>query len=210
MTYEILVTAVKCCVIIIDAALITQIVLVVLRFSREHSSKLGLLLWTVAGILGFLLLFTYNTIQEVFTPDNFRVYAGIINLLFLIIGMSKAQKLRELWLLMKYEASKYYDIYHSSPDMIVIADKGMYKEVNETFTRVMGWTAEEAVGMGWMELVHPDDRNQGTENIRILEQGDITNSVLRMRTKSGHYLKVSWSARQWKNNLTYGSGRVVV
>jgi PAS domain S-box-containing protein len=90
-------------------------------------------------------------------------------------------------------------ILETVPDWIAIArvEDGLFREVNEYFTRMMGYTREEVIGRTSIELglfLQPADRVRIVESLR--ETGEVNNVEIRMRTKQGVVLDTLVSARR--------------
>jgi PAS domain S-box-containing protein len=90
-------------------------------------------------------------------------------------------------------------ILETVPDWICIVrvDDGLFLEVNEYFTRMMGYSREEAIGRTTIELgfyVDPADRARFVEILK--KTGEVNNVEIRMRTKRGELLDTLLSARR--------------
>ena len=83
---------------------------------------------------------------------------------------------------------KFSKAFRSSPDSIAITTikDGKYIEVNDSFTRITGYTREDAINHNSSELhswMKPEDR---TRMLRILkEKGRVVNEEFDFRMKSG-------------------------
>ncbi|MFH1646754.1 MAG: PAS domain S-box protein, partial [Chloroflexota bacterium] len=83
---------------------------------------------------------------------------------------------------------KFYKAFRSSPDMMVIVslENGNYVEVNESFTRITGYSREELIGHTDDEFnlwLDPADKEKMT---RLLdEKGKVSNEEFSFRVKSG-------------------------
>ncbi len=87
--------------------------------------------------------------------------------------------------------------FRRAPSMLVLArlDDARILSVNESFTRLSGWSAREAVGRKLEELdafTHPDDRERLLR--RVLERGTTESVEIRMRKKSGEFVWLLASA----------------
>ncbi|BDU69017.1 hypothetical protein GETHOR_11180 [Geothrix oryzae] len=89
---------------------------------------------------------------------------------------------------LRQSQDKFSRAFHASPDAINItrlAD-GTYLDVSEGFTRLTGWTPEEAIGQTALELglwVDPGDRARAVQFIR--ERGEFTGLEALFRRKDG-------------------------
>ncbi len=86
------------------------------------------------------------------------------------------------------------NIFDLSPDMVCVCttDGGLLK-VNPSCERILGYTQEEMLNIGWNKLVHPDDvEPTNKEFARQLECSSIANFVNRYRHKDGSYVTLEW------------------
>ncbi len=96
-------------------------------------------------------------------------------------------------------SDKLYDLerfFNFAVDMLCIADtKGYFRRVNPSFTRVLGYTAEELLARPFVDLVHPDDREQTLAEVGKLASGQITLSFEnRFLAKDGSYKYLHWTS----------------
>jgi PAS domain S-box-containing protein len=92
---------------------------------------------------------------------------------------------------------KFSKAFQSSPDIISIASlkDGKYIEVNDSFTRISGYSREEVIGKTTTELntwASPEERDRMLR--RLLEKGHIRNEEYIVRSKSGKLQNVLISA----------------
>jgi PAS domain S-box-containing protein len=84
---------------------------------------------------------------------------------------------------------KFSKAFRASPDMVTIntlEHDGIFLDVNDSFTRVTGYTHEEAIGRSSVELgiwVNKEDNDRIAKMLK--EQGRIRNEEFDFRTKSG-------------------------
>ena len=94
--------------------------------------------------------------------------------------------------------SKFSKAFHTSPDSINInrlAD-GLYLEINQGFTDIMGYTPEDVIGKSSLELdiwTDPDDRATLVKGLR--ERGEVRNLEAVFRKKDGSTTVGLMSAR---------------
>ena len=93
---------------------------------------------------------------------------------------------------------KFSKAFHTSPDSINInrLSDGLYLEINQGFTDLTGYTAEEVSGKTSLELnlwANPEDRDRLIEGLR--EQGKVTNLEAQFRLKDGRVKTGLMSAR---------------
>ncbi|MGD9641448.1 MAG: PAS domain S-box protein [Elusimicrobiales bacterium] len=101
------------------------------------------------------------------------------------------------------DLSLYRDFFNSSSDLMSIAGfDGRLRLVNPAWERVLGYTAEELIGIVPLDLIHPEDRAAAEAAGAKLRAGaKVTANEVRVRCKDGTYRWVSWrsttdSARQ--------------
>jgi diguanylate cyclase (GGDEF)-like protein/PAS domain S-box-containing protein len=87
-------------------------------------------------------------------------------------------------------------IFEASFDlMCVIGFNGCIKDLNRSWTRILGWSIEELQDKPWLDLVHPEDRTNAIETEERLLLGQQTSSSEnRLRCKDGRYRWVSWNS----------------
>jgi diguanylate cyclase (GGDEF)-like protein/PAS domain S-box-containing protein len=69
-------------------------------------------------------------------------------------------------------------------------ERGMVKEVDEAFTKILGWESAEIAGKRSLDLLHPDDAQLAVENwIEMMTRpGPARRVRQRMQHKDGHWL----------------------
>ena len=82
--------------------------------------------------------------------------------------------------------------------LCIVAQSGELEWVNRSWTRVLGWEAEELVGRSFMEFVHPDDVSGTLREYEALLAGKSSTLSFqnRYRTKDGGWCALDWNARQ--------------
>ena len=83
-------------------------------------------------------------------------------------------------------------------DLVGVSDleKGLFRQVNQAWTEVLGYAPEEVIGRPWQEFVHPDDHEATLDVTRDALGGkEILHFVNRWRTKSGDWRWLSWNAQ---------------
>lgn len=86
--------------------------------------------------------------------------------------------------------------FEMSRDLLCVAGfDGRLQRINPSWTRKLQYGAGELVGARYLDLVHPDDRDEMVQHVVSLERG-IALSMLeaRMRRRDGEYLSFLWSA----------------
>ena len=95
-------------------------------------------------------------------------------------------------------ADRFSRIFHSSPDAILIVRQrdGIVLDFNEGFTRLLGYTREQAVGQRELDLDLWVEHARRDELLQIFtRQRSATNLEARLRTSSGEALSVEVSLR---------------
>jgi PAS domain S-box-containing protein len=102
--------------------------------------------------------------------------------------------------------------FRLSLDMLCFAGfDGHVKRLNPAWTRTLGFTVEELMAEPFLNIVHPDDRERMSQEVRRLMAGAATVSLeIRCRTKAGTYKWTSWAAAPFTSQeMFYASGRDV-
>jgi PAS domain S-box-containing protein len=76
--------------------------------------------------------------------------------------------------------------------MALIAVDGRFLRVNESLSRLMGYSEEELLSFDFQRLTHPDDLGTFLANLGQLIRGEVQSFQLekRFKHKDGHYLSV--------------------
>lgn len=109
---------------------------------------------------------------------------------------------------------QYEYIFKTTPDLIgECSFEGYFVRVNETFTRILGWTEDDLKVKPFFELIHPEDIES-----TIREMGNLANNqtapnsflINRYITKQGEYRYIQWTGQTSPVNGTiYAVGRDV-
>ncbi len=98
----------------------------------------------------------------------------------------------------EYERDRFFEL---SVDMLAIAQVDQrLRRVNPAWTRVLGYTEPELLGMSYLDLVHPDDLAYARDRLARLAEGKAIPEPyvdLRMRARSGEQRVIRWSAALW-------------
>jgi PAS domain S-box-containing protein len=83
-----------------------------------------------------------------------------------------------------------------SPEMVICAGfDGYWKRVNPAVEVVLGYSGAEALGLPFMELIHPDDRERSEEEAaRVMGGATALAFENRMLCKDGTYKWIEWTA----------------
>jgi PAS domain S-box-containing protein len=86
-------------------------------------------------------------------------------------------------------------LFAMSPDLLAAAGfDGLLKVFNDAWEQQLGWSREELAIKPYMEIVHPDDREETLQQIGRLAQGEtIAEYVCRILRKDGSVVSMAWS-----------------
>lgn len=86
--------------------------------------------------------------------------------------------------------------FHLAADLNCIAGlDGYFKQINQSFHRVLGWSDEEILTQRFTELAHPDDVVLVERALQQLAAGQpVVQLVIRYRSKDGGYRWLAWTA----------------
>jgi diguanylate cyclase (GGDEF)-like protein/PAS domain S-box-containing protein len=94
---------------------------------------------------------------------------------------------------MQEESGRFFDL---APDMLCTAGPdGRLERLNEAWTAVLGWSAEELRARPLLDFVHPEDRAHSGRELEQLLAGVLETCVNRLATKAGGWRDVEWTAR---------------
>jgi eukaryotic-like serine/threonine-protein kinase len=87
--------------------------------------------------------------------------------------------------------------FELSLDLFCLAGlDGFFKQINQNFTRVLGYSTEELLAKPFIDLVHPDDCEQTRLQVVKLSQGlPVVRFENRYRDRSGNYKWFEWTAK---------------
>lgn len=96
---------------------------------------------------------------------------------------------------------RYSKVFNANPHMMVIStlQDGEFIEINDSFTRVLGYTREEAIGRSAVDMeiwVNPMARSEMVTQLR--KNGYVQDMEVQFRTKSGQILIGTLSAQSIK------------
>ena len=100
-------------------------------------------------------------------------------------------------------------LWRISPDVMAAASltTGRFLTVNPAFTEHFGWSEEEATTRPFMEMVHPDDRDNVALHMGILAEGTpLVGYQTRVLHKDGSHRWVQWTISP-EGELLYGVAR---
>ncbi len=98
-------------------------------------------------------------------------------------------------------------MWDTAPDLMAIIDfHGIFKRVNPSWTKLLGYSEEELVGHHVNEFVIPDDHSITVDAYEQAARGSQPHVTNRYRDKHGSVRWLSWTAAP-AGNLTYATGR---
>lgn len=102
--------------------------------------------------------------------------------------------------------ARFQTLASGAPVGIVLGgEDGEYLFVNEAWQRMTGMTLEQARGKGWLEAVHPEDRDAIAAGwAESVKTGDIFRREFRVRTSQG---REAW-VQSWRSPLRDEAGGV--
>jgi len=97
---------------------------------------------------------------------------------------------------LRKQKAHFEKLFELAPEAIVLRDiENRVLRVNEEFTRLFGYTADEVLGRNIRSLIVPDDRVEECETLReSLKRGERVNAEIIRRRKDGKRLTVSFVA----------------
>ncbi len=99
-----------------------------------------------------------------------------------------------------------------SQDLMCIADRDRkIVAVNPAFETVLGWPAEDLVGMSFADFIHPDEVAAiDLAHMEVLDGKSLVDLVNRFRKSDGSYLWILWTASiDRARGMTYAVGKDV-
>ena len=138
-------------------------------------------------------------------PHDFGEYA-IRGALALVLGFSFGLLATQLRASIEAQA-RFWEL---SSDLLATADAtGHFRRVSPSWTRELGWSAEELTSRPFFDFVHPDDREYTRDVLtQVIETGEGSDIVNRYRCRDGDYRTVQWSAKaEPDTGLVYAAAR---
>jgi PAS domain S-box-containing protein len=101
---------------------------------------------------------------------------------------------------------RFFDL---SVDMLCIAGTdGYFKHVNRSWSRILGYSAEELMSIPYLDFVHPDDRDLTIAEATKLALGfETVHFRNRYRCKDGSYRWLAWTAGAAQGDVIYAGAR---
>lgn len=119
---------------------------------------------------------------------------GAVTLLGIGRDITELKRSEEI---LRLSEAKFSAVFHASPDAIILSDfhDGLLLDINESFTRITGFAADEAIGMTSAELGLWKDINDRTKLISVIKRhGEIKNFEAYLQTKNGSSMLAQISA----------------
>ena len=83
--------------------------------------------------------------------------------------------------------------FDTSPIMnCIVGEDGCFKYVNSSWTKYLGWSADELTSKSFFEFIHPEDINSSKEEYASENDGDVKWFKNRYKTISGNYVTLFW------------------
>ena len=101
-------------------------------------------------------------------------------------------------------------LFEMSLDLLCIAGTdGYFKRINPAFEEVLGYSREELLSRGFIEFVHPEDRESTVRQVAALARGlKVVDFQNRYRARDGTYRWLAWRSSPWPSEgLIYAVGR---
>lgn len=88
----------------------------------------------------------------------------------------------------------YLRIFESFPTIISRRDiAGETESINEQWCALTGQSVDKALGQGWLECIHPDDRSKNS--VTLQNAGELQESVIRVWDRGGQYRWLYWVSK---------------
>ncbi|WP_428943111.1 diguanylate cyclase domain-containing protein [Pantoea sp. FN060301] len=94
-------------------------------------------------------------------------------------------------------AAEYRLLIENSTDLIAHCDTdGRYVSISPSYSKMVGWSADEMIGQLVVDFLHPDDRTPAVEALLHLFNGGVQPDVVevRKRHRDGHYITLGTKA----------------
>tara|TARA_R100000482_G_scaffold121985_1_gene68773 strand:+ start:13 stop:729 length:717 start_codon:yes stop_codon:yes gene_type:complete len=94
-------------------------------------------------------------------------------------------------------------LFYNSSQAMSVAKHGLITNVNKAFYDMLGYKQEEMIGKPIIKFIHPDEHELAIKSIKSHK----ANQVHRVKTKSGKYIKIQITAKNFggkvKDNSSY-------
>ncbi len=112
----------------------------------------------------------------------------------------------------KQDLKNFEKLFQTSNDLVFVGGMdGLFKRVNPAFTKVLGWSENQMLTTSSFDLIHPDDIIKTEAQLKnMLNGGDTTNFMQRVKTINGNYKTIEWtSTHETLTGNIFGIGRDV-
>jgi PAS domain S-box-containing protein len=90
---------------------------------------------------------------------------------------------------------------------VVMTRDGHYRDLNPAWRTELGYEPNELVGVGFEELIHPEDLDRARDAVSQMVEGEVVEDLeLRLRGKDGSYRWFAWTGVP-DGDVIYGMGR---
>lgn len=131
---------------------------------------------------------TYKWFEDTLIPrlDKKKNVAGLFGVIYEI-----TDKVQQLETIKEYE--KFFSI--ASDLFCISSPDGHFTKVNQSFERVLGYSAHEMVTRPFLDFVHPDDIEKSIKEVEKFQQGShAVNFENRFIAKDGRLVWLSWTS----------------
>jgi PAS domain S-box-containing protein len=101
------------------------------------------------------------------------------------------------------------NFFNLAPDLIAVCTtEGGFLRVNPAWEKVLGYTQEELLELGWAKLIHPDDLERTNREAQGRPSGTtVANFVNRNRCKDGSYKTLEWQVAFARDGIIHATAR---
>lgn len=131
---------------------------------------------------------------DAYSEDEVRYLELVADHVALAVdGVLRGEEQRRGEETLRKQKAHFEKLFALAPEAIVLRDiENRVLRVNEEFTRLFGYTVDEALGQNIRSLIVPDDRKEECEKLReALKRGEKVNVETIRRRKDGKLLTVS-------------------
>jgi PAS domain S-box-containing protein len=90
---------------------------------------------------------------------------------------------------------------------VVMTRDGHYRDVNPAWRTELGYAPDDLMGVGFEELIHPDDLDRARDAVSQMIEGEVVEDLeLRIRSKDGQFRWFAWTGVP-DGDVIYGMGR---
>ncbi|CAG5074612.1 Sensor histidine kinase RcsC [Dyadobacter sp. CECT 9623] len=93
------------------------------------------------------------------------------------------------------ELRNFEKLFFQSEDLICVAGTdGMFRRINPSFKKLLGWQDQQMLETSYFDLIHPDDIAPTQQQIQKMQSGaTVTGFVNRFRAMDGTYFYLQWT-----------------